>query len=208
MQKERARGPLFWNYQYTCKAFSLLSAGDRCSWGRLRRGGGGFHFFNFLTIDLLASLADINAALEEGAIFDGDAGGHDIAGERAVTADIHTVAGGQVAAHFSENDNLAGVDVGRDDAVASDGHAIAGQVDRTFNASVNVKRFRSGHLAFDDERFADRCLVRSRGGGGKRAWHGRRFTDRRSRRGHTGALLFYRPRRRGIGLIGWFPHDG
>src|SRR5208282_1519234 len=47
--------------------------------------------------------ADVDAALEEGAVFNRDARRHHVPGQRTVTADITTVAGGQVAAHFAEH---------------------------------------------------------------------------------------------------------
>src|ERR1700722_17846626 len=69
----------------------------------------------------LAAFADVDAAFEEGAVFDRDAGGDDVAGERAVAANIDAVAGGKIAADFAQNHNLAGIDVGGDYAVAADG---------------------------------------------------------------------------------------
>ena len=37
------------------------------------------------------------------------------------------------------------------DAVAADGDAVAGQVDGTFHAAVDVKRFRAGDFSLDDQ---------------------------------------------------------
>jgi len=93
----------------------------------------------------------------------GATSGDYIAGERAIAADIDAVAGGEVAAHFSEDHDFAGIDVGRNHAVATHGNAVTRQVDGTFHPAVDVKRLRTCDLAFDHQRFADRGLVR--GGG-------------------------------------------
>jgi hypothetical protein len=101
----------------------LRSGADGCGLGR----GDGFVFaVGLLLAGLwLSALADIDAALEECAVFDGDAGCDDVAGEGAVTADIDAVAGGEVAAHLAQDNDFAGIDVGSDDAVAADGDAVA-----------------------------------------------------------------------------------
>src|ERR1043166_1208053 len=203
MQKERALGPLLFCRSVDKRMYSLSACNSSSC--RLRCGGRSFYFF-FLPIHLLSSLADIDSALEEGAVFDGDSGCHYVAGERTVAADIYAVAGAQVSLYFAEHYDFAGIDVGRDYAVTSYGHAISRKVDGTFYASIDIERFGSGHLAFNDERFADGCLVRGRTG--HRTWCCWRFADRRGCRGHAWALLFYRPSRGGVGLIGWFPHDG
>src|SRR5664280_2766615 len=69
---------------------------------RGRRSG----FLGF-AIGFLAGLADIDAALEVSAIFNADALGDDVAGERAFAAEVHAVAGGHVAADFAQHHNLA-----------------------------------------------------------------------------------------------------
>src|SRR6266496_401156 len=109
-----------------------------CRGRRLRSRGASLDFLLF-AVHFLACLADIDSALEEGAIFNRDSGCHDVAGQGTVAADVHAVAGSQVALHFSEHDDFAGIDVGRDYAVAPDGDAVASQVDGAFYASVNVK---------------------------------------------------------------------
>jgi hypothetical protein len=55
-----------------------------------------------------ARFADVDAALEEGTILDGDAGGDDIAGERTFRTDVDAVGGLAVAADLTENDDFAG----------------------------------------------------------------------------------------------------
>ena len=121
----------------------------------------------------MAAFADVDAAFEEDAVFDGDAGGDYVSGEGAVAADVDPVAGGEVAAYLAEHDDLAGVDVGGDDAIATNGDAIASQIDGAFDPAVNVKRFRTGDLALNDERFSDGGLLSSAGNGGP-LWSGRR----------------------------------
>ena len=95
----------------------------------------------------LAAFADVDAAFEEGAVFDGDAGGDDVAGERTVAADVDAVAGGQIAADFAEDDDLAGVDVGSDYTVAADRDAIAGEDDGALDETVNVQRLEIGRAS-------------------------------------------------------------
>ena len=50
-------------------------------------------------------LANVNAALEEGAVFNADAGGADVAGERTLGADIDAVRGRDVAVHLAHIDS-------------------------------------------------------------------------------------------------------
>src|SRR5579863_5517523 len=125
-----------------------------------------------VAVGLLPGLADVNAALKEGAIFNADAGCDNVAGQRTVIADVHAVAGREVPANFAQYHDFPRVDVGGHHAVASNGDTIAGQVDGTFHPPVNVKRLRSRHLALDDQRFTDGRLL---GGGAHRA----RTADRR-----------------------------
>ena len=63
-------------------------------------------------LGFVAWLADVDAALEEGAVFDGDAGGDDVAGEGAFAANVDAIGGLAVAADLAENDDLASADVG------------------------------------------------------------------------------------------------
>ena len=66
--------------------------------------GDGLRFAGFL---IGAGLADVDAALEECAILDGNALRGDVAGERAFTADVDAIAGGDIAAYLAEHDNFA-----------------------------------------------------------------------------------------------------
>src|SRR5271165_4347586 len=97
-----------------------------------------------LAIDLLAGLADVDATLKVGALFDTDALRDDVAGERTLTANVEAIAGRHVAANFTQNNDLPGSNVGRDNAVAPDRHAVARQVDGAFHAPIDVKRLRAG----------------------------------------------------------------
>ena len=120
-----------------------------------------------------AGLADINAALEECAVFDADALGDDIAGEGAFAADVNTVAGGDVALYLAEHNDFAGGDAGSNLAIAANGNAVAGQVDGALNLAVNVEGFRTADLTFHDKRLTDGRLVTSRcrgGGSGRTNW--------------------------------------
>ena len=105
-------------------------------------------------VDLLAGLADVDPTLEEGAFFDADALGDDVTVERTFAADVEAVAGRHVAADFSENDDFARGNIGRDHAVAANGDAIAGQVDGTFHAAVDVERLGARNFTLDDQRLA------------------------------------------------------
>ena len=69
-------------------------------------GGGGCRGYG--AFGFVAWLADVDAALEEGAVFDGDAGGDDVAGEGAFAADVDAIGGLAVAADFAEDDDFAG----------------------------------------------------------------------------------------------------
>src|ERR1700744_1269620 len=102
-----------------------------------------------------ARLADADAALEEGAILDRDTLRDHVAGQRALAADIHTVAGIDVAAHLAEHHDLAGRDVRCYLAIAANGDAVARQIDRPFDLAVDVERFRTGNFALDHQALAD-----------------------------------------------------
>jgi len=74
-------------------------------------------------------LADIDAALEEGAVFDGDTRRDNIAGQRTIAADIDAITRSQIAAHLAQHDDLARINVGSDHSVAAHRHPIAGKID-------------------------------------------------------------------------------
>src|ERR1700733_13416231 len=83
------------------------------NFGRYRRRAG-FHFF---AIRLLTTLTNVDAALEEGAVFNGNTCSHDISSQGAITTNVDPVAGGQVAADLPQNHDFTRIDVGRNNAV-------------------------------------------------------------------------------------------
>jgi len=118
---------------------------------------------------LAFGLADIDAAFEECAVFNADAGGGDVAGERAFAADVDAVGGEDVAANLAEDDDFAGGDVGGYLAVASDGDAVAGEVDGALDFAIDEEGLGAADLSLDDEALADGGLIAGGGGGA----HGR-----------------------------------
>src|SRR5579862_9290006 len=151
----------------------------------------------------LSAFADVDATFEECAVFDGNAGGDDVAGEGAVAANVDPVAGGEIATDFAEHNDLTGIDVGGDYAVASDGDAIACKVDGALDAAIDVERLGAGDFAFDDQRLADGGLIRS-GGGNRPGSSGLSGGHRRAGGRHSGALRRGRLRRR-LRLISRLP---
>src|SRR5580693_7887242 len=117
--------------------------------GRLRRCRGS------RSILLRVRLADIDAALEKGAIFNADASRGHIAGQRALGPDIHAIARGDVAAHLAQDHDLAGSDAGRHLAVAPYGNAVSGQVDTAVDLAVDIKGLGPGDFTFDHQALAD-----------------------------------------------------
>jgi len=99
----------------------------------------------------LTRFTDVNSTLEERAVFNRNSRRDDIAGERTIAANIHAIASGQVAANFAEDNDLAGIDIGGDNAVASNGDAISGQIDRAFHAAINIERFGPGDFTLNDK---------------------------------------------------------
>src|ERR1700686_336754 len=155
----------------------------------------------------LSALADVDAALEERAVFNRNTSSNHVARERAVAANVHPVAGRQVAPHFAQHHDLPRINVGRNHAVAPHGHAIAGKVDRTLHAPVNIQRLGARHLALDHQRLANRGLVRGgrAHGAGSRGFTRRRSHGWRARRGRGRTFRLGRSGRR-LRLIGRLPH--
>src|SRR4051794_39603800 len=92
---------------------------------RVRGLSRGAHYFLGFAIHFLASLANIDATFEVSAILDADALSHDVARERAIRSDIHTIAGRHVTAYLPKHNDLTRRDVRRNHAVAADGYTIA-----------------------------------------------------------------------------------
>src|SRR5581483_3404856 len=160
-------------------------------------------FLSF-AVGFLAGLANVNPALEESAVLNGDALSHDVASKRALVANVHAVAGHQVTADFADAHDLARIDVGVYHAITADGHAVAGKVDGPFHTAVNVKRLRAGDLAFDHQRLADGGLVGAVERGVARRGCGRRLSHRSG--GSCRARRFRARRSRDRGLIRGLPH--
>src|SRR5690242_2235245 len=95
--------------------------------GRFSQGGRSGRLGFLTPVGLLAGLANVNSALEECAVFNGDAGSDHVASERAIAADIDAIAGGQIAADLAEYNDFPRIDVGGDHAIAADRDAIAGE---------------------------------------------------------------------------------
>ena len=106
--------------------------------------------------------ADLNASLQEGSVFNADALGDDISGQRAFAADIQAIDALDVARHLAHDYNFAGADIGGYDAVASDGDAVVGKIDSAFDLAIDIECFRSSDLALDYERAADGGLLHGR----------------------------------------------
>jgi len=143
--------------------------------------------------------ADVDAAFEEGSIFNADTCCGDVSGKGALAADVDAVGRHDVAADLPEDDDFAGGDVGGYLAVSANRDAVAGEVDGAFNLAVNEEGLGAADLAFDDEALADGGLFsgggccsdwRLIGGGG---WGGSHW-------------LWHRCDGGGAWLAG-FPHD-
>src|ERR671935_3068087 len=102
------------------KAKTPLRAGGGSCYGRL-----GFCYRQRLSLSVRTHIAgrlvsrflNVDATLEEGAIFDADALRNHVAGKRALTADIHAVAGAQVTFHFADHHDFARSHVRRNHTV-------------------------------------------------------------------------------------------
>jgi hypothetical protein len=121
----------------------------------------------------LAWLADIDAAFEEGSILDADALGNHITSQGTFAADVHPVAGIDVAAHLAQNHYFAGRDIRGHLSIAANRDPVARQVDGTLDLAVDVQRLGTRHFALDYQALANRGLIgscrrcgRSAGGAG------------------------------------------
>src|SRR3974390_3364462 len=101
----------------------------------------------------------LHAALEDGAVFDADALDDDIAGHRAVAADVEAVAADHVALYLAHDDDFARVNVSSHHAVAADGDAVLRNVDGAFHAAVDEQGLGAADLALDDQGAANGGLL-------------------------------------------------
>src|SRR3954453_1000142 len=60
---------------------------------------------------------NIDTALEERSVVDGDAGGGDVAGQRGGFAELNALRGMDIAVHLAVHDHVAGFDVGAHSAI-------------------------------------------------------------------------------------------
>ncbi len=100
-------------------------------------------------------LLDVDAALEQGAVFDADTRRDDVADQLGILADINFIGGDHVALHLAEDDDFPGSDVGLDAAVRPDGDLVVLRFDGAFDVSIDVKIFLGKDLAVDFDRLAN-----------------------------------------------------
>src|SRR5205814_7082197 len=112
-----------------------------------------------VSVDLVFGFLEIDAALEERAIFNAQAVRYHITGQSTFCTDVNAVADRHVAVKLSHHDDFLGIDVGGNGSVPSDGHPVIGKIDAALNAAVDVKRFGATHFALDDQRTADSSLL-------------------------------------------------
>src|SRR5580704_8621006 len=92
---------------------------------------------------------DFDAALEMGAIFDADAGGRNVADDRAVGLDVYAVARVEVADDFAKRDHLAGMNFRIQHGGGADRELMAIERDGAVHLAVNLQVFRAGELTLD-----------------------------------------------------------
>jgi hypothetical protein len=90
-------------------------------------------------IFLLARFADVDAALEEGAIPYADALRGHIPGQGTFAADVYTVAGVDVADYFAKNNYFTGSDVRRHLCIPANRDPVGRQADRPLDVAVDVQ---------------------------------------------------------------------
>jgi hypothetical protein len=86
------------------------------------------------------------------ALGDGDPRRDDVAVHRPVVADIHLVAGGDVARHFPEHDDGFREHLRLDAAVGADREDVIAELDGPFDVALDGQVFATVQLAFDDDR--------------------------------------------------------
>jgi hypothetical protein len=103
--------------------------------------------------------AHLDAAFQNGSIFNADALGDHVARQRAFAADIQTVGALYVALYLAQDDHFAGADVGGDAAVASNGDPVLGKIDGALDSPIDVELFVAADFSLDDHGTADRSLL-------------------------------------------------
>ena len=107
---------------------------------------------------------DVDDALEEGAVFNADAGRGYVAGQGTLGADVDAIGSRDIALDLAEHDDLTGIDRGIDLPVFADGETVARKVDGAFDLAVNIEGLRARNFTFDEKAFADGGLFARRGG--------------------------------------------
>jgi len=102
-----------------------------------------------------ARTIDLNAALEDGSVFDTDARGLNIADDCAVFLDLHAIVGIDVAGNFAEDDQFARRNFRIQLAAATDGETMAANGDRSFDLAIDLQIFFGADAALNLETGAD-----------------------------------------------------
>src|SRR5207302_3339077 len=123
---------------------SLSPLRPGCDCGFRCRGSG----FRFFLLARLRTLADVDAALEERAVFNRNSRRHYVARERAIAANVDSVARGQVPANLAQHHNLAGVDVRGNHAVPTHGHAVSCQIEDRKSTRLNSSHVKISYAVF------------------------------------------------------------
>src|SRR5262249_6125108 len=112
-----------------------------------------------VTFRKLPRAANVDLAFEKGSVFEVDALCNCVSGKRSFAVHFQTVAGVDIADNLALHDDFAGSNSCINLSIAANRDAISGKVDRSFDLAIDVKRFRTGNLTLDHERFADRCTM-------------------------------------------------
>jgi len=96
-------------------------------------------------------------------VFDTHARGYDVTGHSRFAADVQAIGAMDVASHRSHDYNFLGADVGHDDGIAPDGDAAVSEIDRAFNSSIDIERFRTADIALDNHGTSNRGLLHGTG---------------------------------------------
>src|SRR5579859_2510521 len=84
-----------------------------------------------------------------GAVLDADAGGGNIADDRAVGFDIDAVAGVEIADDFAVDHHFPGANFGSEHGGGANGKLMAVERDGAVHFAVNLQVFRTSELTFD-----------------------------------------------------------
>ncbi len=92
---------------------------------------------------------DFDAAFEVGAVFDADAGGGNVADDRAIRLDVNAVPRMDVADYLAIDDYFAGVNFGIELGCRTYRELVAAQGNRAVDLSINLQVFGAGDMTFD-----------------------------------------------------------